>query len=339
MSTFQLLQTAGKIGSVLLRSDAVKLKDAIAPLLGEGAEALVNGASIVASPNGDNSHASNIFHVLSGLKQSLNGQATEEGHAFLQSILAGQTPLNRETLQQVLGIAEEVEKLPVHDSTGQGLLFNAGEPKQSTTAQSTAQPTAAEKPASKADSTDDTEVVLRNMLGLINTKLTKKNGHFYMFLKWAGPLLKFVGIKVPTPDELPGIVEKYITKNEKFTNALKACIENKKVDTSNMSWWQKWAFSGCKKLLKHLANNSERILEGGPQAAYALKYGAGAIIPILGRIPIIGRLLGLAFPFVVDELNSAGEVAEKGYLTAILERLTKYHGDKAPAGAAQAATT
>ena len=320
MSTLQLLQ---KIGSVLLRSDAIKLKDAITLLLGEGVEALANGASIVASPSGDNSHASNIFHALSSLKQSLNGQATEEGHAFLQNILNGKTPLSRETLQQVLGIAQEVEKLPVHDST----------------AQSTAQPTAADKPASKADSTDDTEVVLRNMLGLINTKLTKKNGHFYMFLKWVGPLLKFVGITVPTPDELPGIVEKYITKNEKFTNALKACIENKEVDTSNMSWWEKWAFSGSKKLLKHLANNSERILEGGPQAAYALKYSAGAIIPILGRIPIIGRLLGLAFPFVVDELNSAGEVAEKGYLTAILERLTKYHGDKAPTGAAQAATT
>ncbi|GEM_PF-5430942 len=336
MSTIQLLQTAGKIGSVLLRNHAAQLQEIFAPLLTDGAQLLAEGASLTA-PSGETGHAKNVFGAICNLKDSLNGIATNDGHAFLQRILDGKQPLDREALQKVLAIAQDVEKLPIHDSTGQGLLFDAGEPKQSTT--TTAQPTTRERSTNNAGSNDDTEVVLRNMLGLINTKLTKKNGHFYMFLKWVGPLLKPIGIKMPTPDELPSIVEKYITKNEQFTNALKACIENKEVDTSNMLWWQKWTFSGCKKLLKHLANNSETVLEGAPQAAYALRYGAGAIIPILGKVPIIGRFLGLAFPFIVDELNSAGEVTEKGYLKAILERLAKYHGDKEAAGAVQTATT
>ena len=295
------------------------------------ADAVTTGAETIASATTIDGGVAQTVHTV---RQSLRGEvlphldaliaagvetpALRELHTFLSQ---SGSDLTHEHIPQLTHIVEQVR------------ATNATEQLTTATEQATTQQATREESTNNAGSNDDTAVVLKNLLALINTKLTKKNGHFYMFLKWVGPLLKPIGIKVPTPDELPTIVEKYITKNEQFTNALTACIENREVDTSKMSWWQKWTFSGCKKLLKHLANNSERVLEGAPQAAYALKYGAGAIIPILGRIPVIGGLLSLAFPFVVDELNSAGEVTEKGYLKAILERLVKYHGKNSEATA------
>ena len=172
---------------------------------------------------------------------------------------------------------------------------------------------------------DDTSVVLENLLGLLNAKITKRNGHVYMFLKWAGPALKFFGIDVPTPEELPKKVKSYLTENEMFLNAMRAVIENKAVVTSGMTWIQKMALSSSKKLLNYTANHPEAVLEGGPQAAYALKFMSGTFIPIVGSVPIVGRLLRWAYPFVVDEMNSAGELKEREYLSTILERLAKYH--------------
>lgn len=319
--------------------------EAITPI----ADVVSAGVQVAQATTGDGGLAGAAFAARQGIKGELMshldaliasfGNVLDTGekqelHALHSTLKHASAELTQEHSQSLKRIFEQILSTNTPSETVSATETNSTATASEQSATATDQATTPEGSTDNAGPNDDTVVVLRNLLGLINTKLTKKNGHVFMFLKWVGPLLKPLGIKVPTPDELPGIVEKYITKNEQFTNALTACIENREVDTSKMSWWQKWTFSGCKKLLKHLANNSERVLEGAPQAAYALKYGAGAIIPILGRIPIIGGLLSLAFPFVVDELNSAGEVAEKGYLTAILERLVKYHGKNSEATAA-----
>ncbi len=172
---------------------------------------------------------------------------------------------------------------------------------------------------------DDTECVLKNLIELINLKITKKNGHAFMFLKWGGPVLRFVGFDIPTPEELPGKVEKYITKNKEFRDNLKACIENRDVDTSKMSWFQSFVFSSCKKSLSVLGNHSEAVLEQAPQAAYAMKYASGSIIPRIKKIPFIGGILAMLYPFAIDELNTAGEARERELLQPILDRISKHH--------------
>jgi hypothetical protein len=191
----------------------------------------------------------------------------------------------------------------------------------------------------KADSPkNDTDVVLENLLGFINTKLTKKNGHFYMALNWlGGPLngiFKAMGMefRLPSPEELPGKVQELIVNNKEFNSALRAVIENKEVDTSNMGTVQKWSLSGAKKLLGYLAKSPQTVLDSAPQAGYALRYGSGIIIPFIRKIPIVGSLLAIAYPFVADELSLAGEIKEKEYLSNILQVLGKNHkpGSAAP---------
>lgn len=225
-------------------------------------------------------------------------------------------PQTRDLLQTVQHLANEPVHPVDHDASG---AANDG---------TTTVPLEGE---STGTGKGDTDVVLENLLGFINTKLTKRNGHFYMALNWlGGPLnsiFKALGLefRLPSPEELPGKVQELIVNNKDFNNALRAAIENREVDTSSMNTMQKWSLSGAKKLLGFLAKNPEGVLEGAPQAGYALKYGSGLIIPFIKKIPFVGSLLAIAYPFVADELSIAGELKEKEYLTNILGVLAKYH--------------
>ena len=147
---------------------------------------------------------SHLDALIASFGGTLDTGEKQELHALHSTLKHESVELTQEHSQSLKRIFERI--LSTNTPSENVSATETGPTASEQSASATDQTATGEASTNNAGPNDDTAVVLKNLLDLINLKLTKKNGHVFMFLKWVGPLLKPLGIKVPTPDELPRIV-------------------------------------------------------------------------------------------------------------------------------------
>lgn len=311
-----LLKEGGKLFSnLLLRSNASTLSKTLAPILESATEGAVLNASTDPS-SGIGQQKQSLLEALGHFKSSLNGQATEEGHQFLQSVLDKldrNETLDRETLGKVLEVAQEVEKVPTCDKSGQGLLFDV-EPEEGPSTSEVPKPQV-ENTSGKAEKTDSQpgpqentaspeeqafSGIVDNVKSIIRRELLNKSS----WIGLAAEIAKTTG--VGSIDDVEGFIEKTLVTDD-FKAALKNSILGKEVSTEGFSKLQEKAFKVTSWSIWAIDKMPSWSIQYFPMLTTIIKFS----MPIWTHIPFLRKPLGTLYPFIDEAANFVGKFQQE----------------------------
>lgn len=258
---------------------AKAVQEAIKPFVKEGNNFLAFDRTKLESGN-----VKSVFEAIQNLHGSVNGQASEEEHEFLKTLLESldkKENLQPEKVQQLFNIADRVANLTPVDETGQGYLFDTGEEV---------------KKDSKPDENDPFSSLTENLKKILERELKNKASCFGMFAEIAGKF-GFNGIK-----ELQEKIDKDLFTDD-FKDALSNCLKGEDVNVEGLSDLQKKVFPAFKWGLWAVDKLPPFALKYAPMLGTITTWS----LPILTHIPFLGKKVATVFPIIKEVTDFLGK--------------------------------